>query len=90
MNIICNINTLVSTESFSDVRMVILPAHDGEMGVLYGHMNLIAEVVHGKMRIYKSDNTNGGDNIILVSIDNGIVHITSSVVNIFCNKYQLI
>ncbi|MBS0236725.1 MAG: ATP synthase F1 subunit epsilon [Proteobacteria bacterium] len=66
---------LISPEhtAFSrEVGMVILPGAEGQFGVLPQHMNLIAEIVPGKVAVHD------GGAVQYFYVSSGVAHITST------------
>ena len=63
---------LISTskvEYEGDVEMVILPGEDGEFGILPQHMEMIASLKEGEVRVYN------GDKVEKISIKGGVASI---------------
>lgn len=49
---------LISTSAtiFDDeIDMVVLPAEDGEIGIMQNHMDMISSLKSGELRIYRED-----------------------------------
>lgn len=47
---------LISTSEIiydDEVDMVVLPGEDGEVGIMHHHMDMIASLKEGELRIYK-------------------------------------
>ena len=76
LDIITSEKTIVSR----DVDMVVLPAFEGEMGVLPGHMPMIILLKNGDIRITSGDKTD------VFSVDNGYARITCDKVVILPEK----
>lgn len=48
---------LISTSKIiydGEIDMVVLPGEDGEVGVMHRHMDMIANLKEGEVRIYKN------------------------------------
>lgn len=73
----CVINTPISEETSKEGDMIILPAVDGEIGVLKGHMNLIVELKEGIIKIYKNKKI-----IDEINIQNSIAYIKNDGIEI--------
>ena len=56
-NFICKILTPEKTYFSGPVDMVIVPAHDGELGILKGHAPLVSKLSKGVCRITYKDST---------------------------------
>jgi len=60
----------ISGVTFDDeVDMVLLPASEGEMGVIKHHMDMIVSLKKGAIKIHK------GDKLDNIEVDGGIVSI---------------
>lgn len=53
-----------------EVDMVLLPADDGEMGILPNHMEMIASLAEGDVKIHK------GSKVETINIKGGIVSVS--------------
>lgn len=82
-HIFCSINTPIISETFKGADMIILPSSEGEIGILYGHMPLIAELKNGLVRLITN-----GELIEELIIDKGIANINNYRVDIICNHYH--
>lgn len=52
----CSINTPISELTSCEGDMILLPAREGEIGVLKHHMRLIVELVPGEVKIMSNGN----------------------------------
>lgn len=49
---------LISTSAIifdDEIDMVVLPASDGEIGIMQNHMDMISSLKGGQLRIYRKD-----------------------------------
>jgi F0F1-type ATP synthase epsilon subunit len=76
----CVINTPISEASSKDGDMIVLPGADGELGVLYNHISMIAELTHGKVCVYNNNKLEQE-----IEIDGGIAYIKKDIIEIFCS-----
>lgn len=83
MKIKCIIKTPSSSHEIPDIDMVLLPCQHGQMGVLYKHMTMVAQVTPGTVYCHN------GENVSRVDVDSGIALIDSDRVELFCTTFQL-
>ncbi|MDX2050606.1 MAG: hypothetical protein SFT93_05525 [Rickettsiaceae bacterium] len=50
----CTINFPTNSENIEEADLIILPGSTGEIGVMYGHMDLVVELSDGDIRFYKN------------------------------------
>lgn len=81
----CVISTPNASYNYDDANMIVLPTKDGEMAVLYGHMSLIIEVAPGDMKLFKN-----GNHIKSVHLEDGLIYITNTNVNVFCTAFNVL
>ncbi len=62
------------------VDSVVLPADDGELGVLHGHSPLVARLGHGELR------TRTGDIVQRYFVDGGFAQVRDDVVTILTHR----
>ncbi len=62
------------------VDSVVLPAYDGEIGILHGHTPLIARLGHGELR------TRTGGSVQRYFVDGGFAQVRDDVVTILTNR----
>lgn len=72
------INTPSSQYISKAGTMIVLPAQEGQIGVLYNHMPLIVEIKKGKILIYQNQEV-----IEEIDVNSGIAYIKSDTVEIF-------
>lgn len=81
----CFINTPTKSHQMKAGEMIILPAAEGEMGVLFGHANMIVDLISGDIKILKSGILQ--DNLKLLD-KSSIAHIKSDRIEIFCYNFE--
>ena len=81
----CFINTPTKSYQMKRGEMVLLPAAEGEMGVLFGHANMIVDLKSGDVRILQSGVLQ--DNLQLLD-KSSIAHIKSDRIEIFCYNFE--
>lgn len=80
---VLSFNTAVVSNSISGAHTIILPAFDGECGIMPGHMDLVLQLQSGNVSVKTLD---GKEHTIV--IDGGIAKIDAKHVNIFCNSFK--
>lgn len=65
------------------VDSIIVPAYDGELGILPGHTHLLAQLVHGEVRVKKSQEET------VLAISGGFVEIHPDKVELFAETADL-
>ncbi len=78
--IMCNVLTPNGEFFKGEVDLAVVPAFDGEMGFLYNHAPLIAELGYGEMRIYT------GKEYEFLVVEGGFVEISENELNIFAES----
>ena len=73
----CEIITPEKVYLRDEVEFVVAPGFEGELGILPGHMRLIARLVPGNVRIVKGKETRR------FAIAAGFIHIEPAAVKIF-------
>ena len=76
--IYCSINTPKSSLKSLEGDMIVLPGEQGEIGVLEKHMNLVAELSSGKIKIYKD-----GEIIQELEVKDSIAYIKGDSIEVF-------
>ena len=74
----CTINTPISEYISKEGDMIVLPAQEGEIGVLPLHMQLIAELKEGEIKIYSESQV-----IETIHTKGGVAYIKENGVEIF-------
>lgn len=77
---------IVTPEKFilkDEVDFVVLPAFEGEMGILPGHAPLLAQLVAGELRIKK------GSEVQLFAISGGFAEVHPHKVEIFSETAEM-
>ena len=67
--------------SKENVKEVVLPAYEGEMGVLKDHISIISFLKPGIIKVYNSDNK--ADNFY---IEDGIIEFTDNCLTVLTSK----
>lgn len=62
------------------VDSVVLPAYDGEIGILHGHTPLIARLGYGELR------TRSGDSVQRYFVDGGFAQVRDDVVTVLTHR----
>ena len=62
------------------VESVVLPAYDGEIGILHGHTPLIARLGYGELR------TKVGDSVQRYFVDGGFAQVRDDVVTVLTHR----
>ncbi len=79
----CNVMTLNGTVYKGEVDFAAIPASDGEIGFLYNHAPIIAELGSGELKL-----VNGQESIYL-AIEGGFAELKENSLNIFAeNAYK--
>ena len=63
-----------------EADMVVVPAHDGEMGVLPRHARLLASLGIGTLRVHE------GDNVHRWFLEGGFVQVVENRVTVICEQ----
>jgi len=66
-----------------DVDFIVIPASDGEIGILPGHTHLLAELAVGEMRI-----TKGGE-VQLFAVSGGFAEVHPDRVSVFAETAEM-
>lgn len=66
-----------------EVDMVVLPAFEGEMGILPDHVNMLVQLAYGELR-YKKDGKESD-----FAVMGGFVEVEDNVVNVFAEGADL-
>lgn len=77
---------IITPEAFAlkdEVDFVVLPAFEGEMGILPGHAPLLAQLVAGELRIKKGSETQ------LFSISGGFAEVHPNKVEVFAETAEM-
>lgn len=78
--VMCNVLTPTGEFFKGEVDFAVVPAFDGEMGFMYNHAPLIAELGYGEMRVYS------GKDLEYLVIEGGFVEISDNELSIFAES----